>query len=110
MRTNNQRLPRLALALTLSAFTTFGPAAAGAADLSSILFVNPLPKYPAWRLIGDCVANRAKELGIPATESGPTTGNLDATVMIQQIQQGIANKAGAILTFPATAGFVPVLQ
>ena len=29
--------------------------------------------------------------------------------MIQQIQQGIANKAGAIVTFPATAGFTPVL-
>ncbi|TIT34574.1 MAG: sugar ABC transporter substrate-binding protein [Mesorhizobium sp.] len=110
MRTNSLRLSRIALACTLSAFTAFGPAAAGAADLSSILFVNPLPKYPAWRLIGDCVANRAKELNIPTTESGPTTGNLDATVMIQQIQQGIANKAGAILTFPATAGFVPVLQ
>ncbi|MDQ0474094.1 sugar ABC transporter substrate-binding protein [Labrys wisconsinensis] len=88
-----------------------GPApAATAAGLSSILFVNPLPKYPAWRLIGDCLASRAKELEIPVTESGPTGGALDATVMIQQIQQGIANKVGAIATFPATNGFVPVLQ
>jgi ABC-type sugar transport system substrate-binding protein len=78
--------------------------------LASILFVNPLPKYPAWRLIGDCVGDRGKALGINVTESGPTGGTLDATVMIQQIQQGIANKAGAILTFPATTGFVPVLQ
>ncbi|MBZ9922560.1 hypothetical protein LB579_33425, partial [Mesorhizobium sp. BR1-1-7] len=83
MRTNSLRLSRIALACAASAFTAFGPATAGAADLSSILFVNPLPKYPAWRLIGDCVADRAKELNIPATESGPTTGNLDATIMIQ---------------------------
>jgi ABC-type sugar transport system substrate-binding protein len=30
--------------------------------------------------------------------------------MIQQIQQGIANEVGAIITFPATDGFAPVLQ
>jgi ABC-type sugar transport system substrate-binding protein len=78
--------------------------------LASMLFVNPLPKYPAWRLIGDCVADRAKALGINVTESGPTGGTLDATVMIQQIQQGIANNVGAILTFPATTGFIPILQ
>ena len=30
--------------------------------------------------------------------------------MIQQIQQGIANEVGAIITFPATDGFTPILQ
>lgn len=83
---------------------------ARAAPISSLLFVNPLPQYPAWRLIGDCVANEAKAKGITATESGPTDGTLNTTVMIQQVQQGIANKVGAIITFPATDGFVPVLQ
>jgi ABC-type sugar transport system substrate-binding protein len=81
-----------------------------AKPISSILFVNPLPQYPAWRLIGDCVAAKAKEFGIPSTESGPTDGTLNTTQMFTQIQQGIANSAGAIITFPASDGFVPILQ
>ena len=106
-----QSFPKRAVVMGLVvSFAAAGQPAVAASGPSSILFVNPLPKYPAWRLIGDCVANRAKVLGIPETESGPTTGNLDTTVMIKQIQQGIANKAGAILTFPATTGFTPVLQ
>lgn len=84
--------------------------AAAAAPIKSILFVNPLPQYPAWRLIGDCIAKEAKAKGIPETESGPTDGTLNTTVMMQQVQQGIANDVGAIITFPATAGFTPLLQ
>lgn len=86
------------------------PGAASAKPISSILFVNPLPQYPAWRLIGDCLAAKAKELGIPETEAGPTDGTLNTTQMFTQIQQGIANNAGAIITFPASDGFVPILQ
>lgn len=99
------------LALAVSAPTMLAvTSSATAADVKSILFVNPLPNYPAWREIGDCTAKRAKALGIAETESGPTGGTLDTTVMIQQIQQGMANHDGAILTFPATDGFTPVLQ
>jgi ABC-type sugar transport system substrate-binding protein len=76
---------------------------------SSILFVNPLPKYPQWRLIGDCIAKAAKAAGVKETETGPT-GTLNPTAMIAQVQQGISNKVGAIITFPASAGFGPVLQ
>ena len=39
-----------------------------AEPLKSILFVNPLPQYPAWRLIGDCIADAAKAANIPETE------------------------------------------
>ncbi|MBZ9935279.1 substrate-binding domain-containing protein [Mesorhizobium sp. BR1-1-16] len=84
--------------------------AAQAAPIKSILFVNPLPKYPAWRLIGDCVAKEAQANNIAATESGPTDGTLNTTMMMQQVQQGIANEVGAIVTFPATDGFMPLLQ
>ena len=80
---------------------------ARAEPLKSILFVNPLPQYPAWRLIGDCVAKEAEAKGVPATESGPTDETVNTTVMMQQVQQGIANDVGAIVTFPATEGFVP---
>jgi ABC-type sugar transport system substrate-binding protein len=79
------------------------------AQLKSILFVNPLPNYPQWKLIGDCMQKQADARGVPYTETGPT-GTLDANVMIQQMQQGIADKVGAIVTFPASPAFGPVLQ
>ncbi len=108
---NRRGLIRLALT-TVTAVALAGTSltAIAAEPIKSILFVNPLPQYPAWRLIGDCLAKEAKTNGIAATESGPTDGTLNTTVMIQQVQQGIANNVGAIITFPATDGFAPVLQ
>ena len=47
------------LAAGLTAAATTAPASAET-KLKSLLFVNPLPKYPAWRLIGDCIAEQAK--------------------------------------------------
>jgi ABC-type sugar transport system substrate-binding protein len=110
-RPNRRLLTHLALS-TVASLVLAGTALipAYAAPIKSILFVNPLPQYPAWRLIGDCVAKEAKANNIPETESGPTDGTLNTTVMMQQVQQGIANNAGAIITFPATDGFVPLLQ
>jgi ABC-type sugar transport system substrate-binding protein len=96
------------LASLVAASTAVNPAAA--APLKSILFVNPLPNYPAWKLAGQCMAAEAKTKGVPYTESGPTDGTLNTTVMMQQLQQGIANAYGAVITFPATDGFLPVLQ
>ncbi|MES1249021.1 MAG: sugar ABC transporter substrate-binding protein [Actinomycetota bacterium] len=87
-----------------------GASPARHAKLSSILFVNPLPNYPAWKAGGQCMRARAKQVGIPYTETGPAGNALDPTAMIQQVQQGIANKVGAIITFPATDGFAPVLS
>jgi len=78
--------------------------------LSSIQFVNPLPNYPAWRKIGDCMKDAAKQRGVALKESGPTGSALDATTMVQQVQQAISNKVGAIITFPASDGFGPVLK
>jgi ABC-type sugar transport system substrate-binding protein len=90
--------------------TSTTTAAATGGPLTSAEFVNPLPQYPAWRTIGDCMKDAAKARGIDFTESGPTGGTLDATKMIQQIQQATANKKGAIITFPASDAFTPVLQ
>ena len=108
---SRRSLVRLSLA-TATAMVLMGTSltAAQAAPIKSILFVNPLPKYPAWRLIGDCVAKEAQANNIPATESGPTDGTLNTTMMMQQVQQGIANEVGAIVTFPATDGFMPLLH
>lgn len=99
--------------LTFAAATfdvSSGSAAPSRSKPSSILFVNPLPKYPQWRVIGDCVAKQAKAQSVQETETGPTTGSLDAAVMIQQIQQGIANHVGALLTYPASPAFEPLLE
>jgi hypothetical protein len=50
-------LMRLALSAVASIVLTGAPLSQSyAAPLMSILFVNPLPQYPAWRLIGDCIA------------------------------------------------------
>ncbi|WP_187271883.1 sugar ABC transporter substrate-binding protein [Aeromicrobium terrae] len=79
-------------------------------ELSSIQFVNPLPNYPAWKAIGQCMSDQADKRGVPFKQSGPTGSALDASTMIQQVQQAISNKVGAIVTFPASEGFGPVLK
>ncbi len=79
------------------------------AKLKSILLVNPLPDNPQWRLLGDEIKNAGEKLGIEVTESAPTKA-ADATQMIELIQQGIANKVGAIITYPASPAFKPILK
>ncbi len=90
-----------------TAGTTAGTAAA---DAKSVHFVNPLPNYPTWKLVGDCMKEEAAARGLDYTESGPTGQALDASAMIQQVQQAIANKRDAIITFPTSDGFTEVLK
>jgi len=78
-------------------------AASAAKPIKSLLFVNPLPDYPAWKTIGACMQQEAAKQGIAFTQAGPTGNNVDTTQMINEIQQGIANKVGAIVTFPVSA-------
>lgn len=81
------------------------------AGIKSIAFVNPLPNNATWHQIGQCMADEAKKVGIPFTETGPTGTSLNPTSMISSIQQAIANKKGAIVTFPADGPlFAPVAQ
>ena len=75
----------------------------------NIEFVNPLPSFPVWKLAGQCMAKEAKKLGVGFTQAGPTGEALDPTTMVTEIQQAIADKENAIITFPASAGFSPVL-
>ncbi|MYU11637.1 substrate-binding domain-containing protein [Streptomyces sp. SID8361] len=76
----------------------------------TIQFVNPLPSYPTWRQIGDCMKDEAKKLDVDLTESGPTGQALDATAMIKQVNQAVANKKDAIITFPSSVGFTQILK
>jgi ABC-type sugar transport system substrate-binding protein len=92
-----------------SSETAASPGTSNGSRATSVQFVNPLPNYPAWRTIGDCMKKQAAAEGVDFVETGPT-GTLDATKMIQQVQQAIANKKGAIITFPASDGFAAVLK
>jgi ABC-type sugar transport system substrate-binding protein len=83
-----------------------GTAASGSSTdgkLKTVTFVNPLPDYPAWKVIGQCMAKEAKKKGLTFTQSGQSGSALDATYMSNRIQQAIANKVDAIITFPASA-------
>lgn len=78
--------------------------------LKTATFVSLLPTYPTWKKLGECMTDEAKASGVDLTVTGPTGGAPDPTVMIQQVQQAIANKAGAVITVPATEAFGPVLK
>jgi ABC-type sugar transport system substrate-binding protein len=94
------------------------PSGAGTAEainstktIKSLQFVNPLPDTSVWKQIGDCIGQEAKAKGITYTQSGPPSSKPgDPTVMIQQIQQAVAAGHDAIITFPASGAFGPVLQ
>ncbi|WP_368497476.1 sugar ABC transporter substrate-binding protein [Herbiconiux sp. A18JL235] len=87
-----------------------GNGSGAGAGTTSIQFVNPLPNYPAWRLIGDCMADAAEARGVDFNESGPTGQAMDPTTMIEQIQSAIANKKSGIITLPASDAFGPLLD
>lgn len=89
---------------------TSDSSATGSSQTMTIQFVNPLPSYPTWRQIGDCMKEQAKARGATLSESGPTGQALDTNAMIQQVRQATANKKDAIITFPASEGFAEVLK
>ena len=86
-----------------------GPTDAGS-EPATIQFVNPLPSFPTWRLLGDCMKEQAEARGAEFSESGPTGQADDPSAMIEQMQQAIANEVDAIITFPASEGFSEVLK
>lgn len=112
---------RVLAALSTSALVLSGVAACGSSDSSdgktgasgsktmTIQFVNPLPSYPTWKLIGDCMDDEAKTRGVDLKQSGPTGNADDPSAQIKLVQQAIANKVDGLITFPAT-GFEPVLK
>jgi ABC-type sugar transport system substrate-binding protein len=88
---------------TASGTSSSAGATSAGKPIKSLLFVNPLPDYPAWKTIGACMKQEAAKQGIAFTQAGPTGNNVDTTQMINEIQQGIANKVSAIVTFPVSA-------
>lgn len=87
------------------------PTASGPTSIETLQFINPLPAEPVWKQISECMAVQAEANGIAFTESGPSAAQpADPTVMIQQVQDATAAGVDAIVTFPASAAFGPVLQ
>lgn len=82
----------------------------GGSEAMAIQFVNPLPSYPTWKQVGECMKEEAEARGAELSESGPTGQAIDPNAMIQQVQQAIANKKDAVVTMPASDGFAPLLQ
>ena len=100
--------------LVVGAAAPSGAASAAASThqpLKSILFVNPLPDYPAWKVIGACMATEAKKLNIKFSQAGPPGESINTQYMLARLDQGIADKVGAIVTFPLSAPqFNPVME
>ena len=99
---------RVAAAVAVAAGAAGAIAATASASshgkkLKSITFVNPLPNYPAWHEIGACMAKEAKTLGIPFTQSGPGGSAVNTQFMVTRIDQAVADKVGALITFPISA-------
>lgn len=108
-------LPTFLLIVGLTSCVTATPEAGPSGSSGSpagmtIQFVNPLPSYPTWKLIGDCMQQEATARGAVLTVSGPTGQAVDANAMIEQVQQATATRKNAIITFPAGEGFTPVLK
>jgi ABC-type sugar transport system substrate-binding protein len=98
-------------AATASAKTASVKAHAADTTIKTLEFVNPLPSIPTWQGISNCISEQAKADGITYTETGPPASDpADPTTMIQEIQQAVSAGQNAIITFPASAAFDPVLQ
>lgn len=88
-----------------------GSASDAPRDLKTVTFINPLPDFPAWRVIGDCMKKEAEAKGLTFSESGPTGSAADGQYMVDRMQQAIANRVDAIVTFPLTVDqFDPVFK
>ncbi len=83
---------------------TASPSATSSArPVKSMLFVNPLPNYPAWKKIGQCMKEEAQKNGISFSQAGPHGNDMDSKLMLERLQQGISSKVDALVTFPASA-------
>jgi ABC-type sugar transport system substrate-binding protein len=87
------------------------PTSNGPKKLTTLDFINPLPDTSVWKQISDCIGQEAVAKGLTYKTSGPPSSKPgDPTVMIQQIQDAVAARASALITFPASGAFGPVLQ
>ena len=109
-------ISRLSLAVAATVAAAGGVVATASASsshktLKSIEFVNPLPDSPVWREIGVCMANEAKKLKIPFSQTGPGGEAVNTQFMITRLDQAIADKVGAVVTFPVSAPeFNPIFE
>jgi ABC-type sugar transport system substrate-binding protein len=98
-------------ACSSSTHTGTAPTSNAPKKLTTLDFVNPLPDTSVWKQISDCIGQEAQAKGLTYKTSGPPSSKPgDPTVMIQQIQDAVAAGTSALITFPASGAFGPVLQ
>jgi ribose transport system substrate-binding protein len=91
--------------------STTAAASAGAGPIKSVTYVNPLPSYPDFNVVGQCFKAQAQKYGWQATEVGITGTSVDNQGSINQISQAIADGSNALLVFPTVDQmFAPVMK
>jgi ribose transport system substrate-binding protein len=97
-----------------AAVTSSGPSASSAASsqtIKSVTYVNPLPSYPDFNVVGQCFKAQAQKYGWQANEVGITGTAVDNQGSINQISQAIADGSNALLVFPTVDQmFAPVMK
>jgi ribose transport system substrate-binding protein len=84
---------------------------ATAHTIKSVTYVNPLPSYPDFNVVGQCFKAQAQKYGWQASEVGITGTAVDNQGSINQISQAIADGSNALLVFPTVDQmFAPVMK
>jgi ribose transport system substrate-binding protein len=84
---------------------------ASASTIKSVTYVNPLPSYPDFNVVGQCFKAQAQKYGWQASEVGITGTAVDNQGSINQISQAIADGSNALLVFPTVDQmFAPVMK
>lgn len=92
----------LLAALSISACSSSSSSAGAnqsSTKLTKATFVNPLASYPGWFKLQQCFDAEGAKHGITVTNTGPTGSNIDVQVMVQDIQQAVAQGTQAIVTW-----------
>ncbi len=88
------------------------PAASSSAQpLKSITFVNSLPSYPDFNVIGKCAAKEAKKLKVSYNSVGTTGTAVDSQASAEQVTQAVAAGSNGIIVVPLdTKVYTPAIQ
>jgi ribose transport system substrate-binding protein len=86
-------------------------AGSGRPAIKNVTYVNPLPSYPDFNVVGQCFKAQAAKYGWQASEVGITGTTVNNQESIDQISQAIADGSSALLVFPTVDQmFAPVMK
>lgn len=88
-----------------------GSSAEGGREIKTVTYVNPLPVYPGFNIIGDCFKKEAERLAYEPVLVGTSGSAVDNQGAINLIEQAIVQDTDALLAFVTeTELFTPVIQ